>query len=94
MVEGEYMRVTRSAVLARMLAEIGINTLTVLFSGVELCNAIYVLYLVFVLCVTVTPSLLLAVATIPLGESVRFISKVEFALGFHFCSVEQNHSSG
>jgi len=81
-VEGEYTRVTPSAVLARMLAKIGINILTVLFSGVELCNAIYVLYLVFVLGVTVTPSFLLAVATIPLGESVRCISKVEFALGF------------
>jgi hypothetical protein len=82
MVEGEHTRVTSSAVLARMLAEISINILTVLFSAVELCNAIHVLYLVFVLSVTVTPSLLLGVATIPLGESVRCISKVEFALGF------------
>ena len=32
--------------------------------------------------VMVTPSLLLAVAAIPLGESIRFISKVEYAPGF------------
>jgi len=79
MVEGEYARVTRSAVLARMLAEIGINILTVLFPGVELCNTINVLYSILVATITVTATLLLTVATIPLRESVRFISKIEFA---------------
>jgi hypothetical protein len=82
MVEGEYTWVTCSAVLARVRVEIVKNVLTVFFSRVELCNAIYVLYLVFVLYVSVTPALLLAVAAIPLGESIRFIAKVEFAPGF------------
>jgi hypothetical protein len=81
MIEGEYARVARSAVLARMLTQIGINILTVFFSGVELSNAINVLYSIPVAAVTVTPTPLLAVATVPLRESVRFISKVEFALG-------------
>jgi hypothetical protein len=49
MVEGEYTRIARSAVLARMLTEIGINILTVLFPGVELGNAINVLYSVLFL---------------------------------------------
>jgi hypothetical protein len=82
MVEGKYAGITRSAVLARMRVEIIINILTVFFSGIEFCNTIYVLYLVFVLFVSVTPSLLLAVAAVPLGESIGFIAKVEFAPGF------------
>jgi hypothetical protein len=82
MIEGEYTWVTRSAILARMRVEIVINVLTVFFSGIEFCNAIYVLDLIFVLFITVTASLLLAVATIPLGEAIRFISKVKFAFGF------------
>jgi hypothetical protein len=49
MVEGEYTRVTRSAILTRMRVEIIINVLPVFFSGIEFCNAIYVLYLVSVL---------------------------------------------
>jgi hypothetical protein len=82
MVEGEYTRVARSAVLARMITKIGINILTVFFSGVELGNAINVLYSVSVAAVTVTSTPLLAVPTVPLRESARFISKVEFAFGF------------
>jgi hypothetical protein len=64
-----------------MRVEIVINVLTVFFSGIELCNSVDVLYLVFVLFITGAPSLLLAVATIPLGESVGFIPKVELAPG-------------
>ena len=82
MIEGEYTRVTGSAILAGMRIEIVVNVLTVFFSGVELCNAIYVLYLVFALYVSVTPSLLLAVAAVSLEESICFIAKVEFAPGF------------
>jgi hypothetical protein len=81
MVEGEYAGVTRSTVLAGMRVEIVINVLTVFFSGIEFCNAIDVPYLIFVFYVSFTPSLLLAVAAIPLGESVGFIPKVEFAPG-------------
>jgi hypothetical protein len=77
-----------------MLAKAVVNILTVLFPGVELCNAIYVLYSVFVPTLTVTLALLLAVPVIPLGEWVHFISKVKFALGLPLCSVERNHSSG
>jgi hypothetical protein len=79
MVKGEYARVARSAVLARMRVEIVVNVLTVFFSGIEFCNTIYVVYLVFVLSIPFPPSLLLTVATIPLGESIGFIPKVEFA---------------
>jgi hypothetical protein len=82
MVEGEYARVTRSTVLATVRVEIIINVLTVFFSGIELCNAIDVPYAILVLFITVTPALLLAVATIPLGEAIRFISKVEVAFGY------------
>jgi hypothetical protein len=84
MIEGKYPRVTRAAVSARMRVEIVINVLTVFFSGIEFCNTIDVLYLVFVLFIPFPPSLLLAVAAIPLGEAICFITKVEFAPGFPF----------
>jgi hypothetical protein len=81
MIEGKYARITRSALLARMRVEVAINVFTVFFPGILFCNAIYVLDLVFVLIVAVTASLSLAVATIPLGEAICFISKVKFAFG-------------
>jgi hypothetical protein len=58
MIECQYTRVAGSTVLAGMLAEILINILTVLFSGVELCNAIDVPYLFFVALIAVTSALL------------------------------------
>jgi hypothetical protein len=84
MVKGEYERVCFAAISAGMSTEILINVFTVLFSGVEFCDTIYVLYSVRVVRVTLTPSLLLTLATIPLRKSLLRIPQIEFTLGFPY----------